>query len=166
MSIVVAAVALFAGMALSQRLGSKATSTAAAKTIHGVGCEPQEGTGYHIHAHLTILDNGKQTPVPNQAGIGTDCLFWVHTHDSSGIIHIEAPHGIVPTLGAYFDITQYTNGESVLPPVKPGQRMKVFVNMRPYSGRVRAIKLHRHTNIWIEIGPPFEPPKGFRWGQY
>ena len=43
---------------------------------------------------------------PNLAG---GCLYWIHTHDASGIIHIEAPDINPPqggpyTLGMLFDI--------------------------------------------------------------
>jgi hypothetical protein len=41
------------------------------------------------------------------AGIGIkppDCIYWLHTHDISGIIHVESPDNRTFTLGQFFDI--------------------------------------------------------------
>jgi hypothetical protein len=42
--------------------------------------------------------------VPSQIGIPGNCFYWLHTHDESGIIHIEAPAHREFTLGQFFDI--------------------------------------------------------------
>lgn len=65
-----------------------------------------EGTAQHIHSHLDIYISGKQVSVPAEIGIPpTGGITPIHTHDSSGIIHIESPaaHAIY-TLGQFFDI--------------------------------------------------------------
>jgi hypothetical protein len=72
--------------------------------IDGIKCGPTEGTSYHVHSHLSIFDQGRPVQVPAQTGIGSTCLYWVHTHDTTGVIHIEAPVRAKPTLGAFFDI--------------------------------------------------------------
>src|SRR5207247_8705090 len=54
---------------------------------------PQSGSEtYHIHTLLRIYINGKQEPIPAQIGIdpGGQFLAALHTHDTSGIIHMEA----------------------------------------------------------------------------
>jgi len=57
-----------------------------------VRCDTNEQLAYHIHAHLSIL-NGDQgeVSVPANIGIRDACLYWLHTHDDTGVIHIEAP---------------------------------------------------------------------------
>ena len=46
----------------------------------------------HIHAHLDIFINGNPYAVPSEIGIiPNQCIYWMHTHDDSGIIHIESP---------------------------------------------------------------------------
>lgn len=52
-----------------------------------------EGGAEHIHQHLDIYINGKQTDIPADIGIDQQASFIspVHTHDTSGIIHIESP---------------------------------------------------------------------------
>src|SRR5437868_3603602 len=75
--------------------------------IDGLSCDPTEQVNYHVHAHLTIANRGSLSYPPANVGIHLLdhlCLYWLHTHDNSGIIHIEAPHPIRPTLGNFFDI--------------------------------------------------------------
>lgn len=159
---VLAVLALFA----SQVFGSGSNRNGVAdKPVDGIPCG-QEIVTYHAHAHLTILVKGKPVPVETAIGSGsTNCLYWLHTHDGTGTIHIEAPSSnFYPTLGKFFDVAQYTNGDRVLPAVKRGEHMKVYVNQKPYSGNVRTITLLRHTTITVELGPPFTAPQKYNFG--
>lgn len=126
---------------------------------------------YHEHAHLTILDAGKNIPVQTNIGfdIQHDCLTWVHTHNPSlGIIHIESPYKIVPTLGQFFQVWRQplSSHQVASATVQPGQKMEVFVNEKRYYGDPSAITLHRHTDVTIEIGPPFQKPQPFNFAKY
>jgi hypothetical protein len=126
---------------------------------------------YHVHAHLTILDDGQDVPVDPNVGyeLDHDCLTWVHTHNPSrGILHIESPYKIVPTLGEFFDIWNkpLSRTQVASATVKPGESMKVYVDGKLYSGDPASIKLYNHTQITVEIGPPFEKPKPFNFAKY
>lgn len=46
----------------------------------------------HFHPHLTILVDGKTEPIPSQVGIVPGCVAEIHTHDTSGTIHVESPN--------------------------------------------------------------------------
>ena len=35
---------------------------------------------------------------------GGRCLYWLHTHDSTGVVHIESPVQRGYTLGQFFDV--------------------------------------------------------------
>jgi hypothetical protein len=50
-----------------------------------------EPSVFHIHSHLIILINGHYYAVPALIGITNNCFYWLHTHDGTGIIHIESP---------------------------------------------------------------------------
>lgn len=64
-----------------------------------------EGSAQHIHAHLDIYIHGQQLAVPADIGIYNNSITPVHTHDTSGIIHIESPDANATyTLGQFFDI--------------------------------------------------------------
>lgn len=175
--VVLAALGVFAYFILQQ--GTKHTAAVAqtanlAKPIGNIHCDYSEMVGagfYHVHAHLSLIDSGQPVTVPAQIGFatGNDCLYWVHTHSPSyGIIHIESPHKVVPTLGEFFKIwgrplTQTQVGDTQ---VKPGQALKVWVNMKPYHGDPNAIKLYQHTDVTIEIGPKFVTPRRFNFSAY
>jgi len=164
------AVALaFAAFVGSQALGFGYGTTAthaADKPIDGITCGPETVT-YHVHAHLSILEKGKPVDVPRAIGAGsTNCLYWLHTHDATGMIHIEAPSSdFHPTLGKVFDVAQFTDGAAVLPAVKSGRYMKVYVNQKLYSGHLRDIALLPHTTITVEVDPPFTPPHKYNFGK-
>ena len=76
----------------------------------GIKCDSVEHSSYHIHTQLLIFINGKSFNVPENIGILPDnrCLFWLHTHQNDGIIHIESPTPSTFTLGQFFAIWNYT----------------------------------------------------------
>jgi hypothetical protein len=61
---------------------------------------------YHLHAILFVYVNGKRVTVPSQIGIdprGT-LLASLHTHDATGIVHMESVQKYPFTIGEFFDI--------------------------------------------------------------
>src|SRR6185369_5291791 len=75
-------------------------------TAIGLPALDAEGTALHIHQHLDIYVNGRRVPLP--AGIGIDELDGfispLHTHDTSGVIHVESPKVETFTLGQFFAV--------------------------------------------------------------
>src|SRR5437867_1313611 len=77
--------------------------------VIGLPYGPQEQLAYHIHMHLEVFIDGTAEPVP--AGIGINnvgptsqqFITVLHTHDTSGIIHVESPVQRSYTLGQFFD---------------------------------------------------------------
>lgn len=83
---------------------------------------------YHIHSHLDVFFNREPVTVPANIGIGTGSLFFIsplHTHDTTGTLHIEAPERVSVTLGQFFvewgvpltGAIAYDNGVAVIDPV-------------------------------------------------
>ena len=67
----------------------------------------------HIHPYLQIWVDGKNVSIPADIGItqGGSCLEPIHTHDSSGILHLELSQAEANrnwTLGDFFTIWKYT----------------------------------------------------------
>ncbi len=58
----------------------------------------------HIHSKLEILINGKKEAIPANIGVLPGTLRPIHTHDTSGEIHIEGPCQRDFTLGDFFKI--------------------------------------------------------------
>jgi hypothetical protein len=59
----------------------------------GLNVAGGEGNALHIHAHLDVLVNGQKVPVPANLGIARSGaeLAELHTHDDTGVIHVESP---------------------------------------------------------------------------
>ncbi len=58
----------------------------------------------HIHQDLEIIINGEEQLIPSNIGIFPGIMRPIHTHDSSGEIHVEGPCVRNFTLGDFFDI--------------------------------------------------------------
>jgi hypothetical protein len=65
-----------------------------------------EADAYHIHQHLDLYVNGRHLTVPALIGINIQQRYLdpLHTHDPSGIIHIESPTTTDYTLGQFFAV--------------------------------------------------------------
>ena len=149
-------------------------TTAVGASIDGVSCDTGEHisttSDHHYHAHVEILYQGQEVSIPGQTGIPVNavqsCFYWLHTHDTSGVIHIEAPANKDKgfTLGQFFDIwgqklspTQVTTFK-----ISDAQPLKMWVNGQPYTGDPRSIVLHNHDQIVLEIGPTLvDPPPAY-----
>jgi hypothetical protein len=71
-----------------------------------IGLPPVGKETFHIHAMLHIYVNGLLSPVPADIGIevskGRETSL--HTHDSTGIVHMETNHRYPFTLGDFFSV--------------------------------------------------------------
>ncbi len=147
----------------SSRVGPTPTEVTLAQRIDGIPCNTEDIT-YHQHAHLDIFIRGHQATVPSQIGINDDlCLYWLHTHDNSGEIHMEAPAAARFTLGEFFDIWHQplSRTQVLTATVSHGESERVIVDGHTYLGDPRSIVLRRHRLVTIEIGPPFEQQQPF-----
>lgn len=137
--------------------------TSSTTPIDGIPCT-SEMLSYHVHAHLDINYLGRPVIVPAYVGIrDKTCLYWLHTHDATGIIHIEAPHKVNKILGNFFDVWgQPLSRQRVATETVPaGKSMKVWVNGKLFTRDPRSIVLKTHERITIDVGPPFPGPQPF-----
>lgn len=134
------------------------------QTVAGVPCSLGDET-FHIHFHLSLWVNGEQIAIPGgvgfkdpieENGIVTDgiCLYELHTHDATGIIHVEAPAPRSYTLGQLFQVwgrpLEANHVAGFIGPVR------VFVNGTPVDGDPNALPLVAHAQIALVVGTP--PP--------
>lgn len=128
--------------------------------------EEQMQLALHIHIHLAIFDNGKQLQVPQYIGFvplapRKVCLYWIHTHDASGIIHIESPQIDAPggghfTLGMLFDVWgQPLSRDDVAGKIGP---VTAYVNGAVWTGDLRQIPMLAHQQVVLEVGKTVPPP--------
>jgi hypothetical protein len=134
-----------------------ATTSNGAPVIDGIRCQ-EERLESHYHAHLTLLRDGRKVTVPAFIGIDQQhqCLYWLHTHDTSGIVHIESPDARTYTLGQFFDIWGRPLSATRAGPLRGD--LKVFVGTKRISGDPSRLVLHAHDVITIEQGREVPPP--------
>lgn len=148
---------------------SSAGSGPSGQPVANINCDASEQLASHYHAHLTIVNKGQPVNVPAQIGIQPTCFYWLHTHDDTGIIHIEAPKREATrqfTLGDFFQVWGQPLSKKQVATLGVGanDQLKVWVDGQPYTGDPSKIVLKSHEQIVIEIGPAFvDPPPTFTW---
>lgn len=136
------AAALIAALATGQPVGP-----------HHVGCNVNEILTEHWHAHLTIEHQGVPVTVPANVGLVTAayaviCIYWLHTHDDSGTIHIEAPVGTF-TLADFFAVWGQPLSETQVGPYRG--HVRAYVNGAPFKGGPQNIPLLDGEQIVLKV---------------
>lgn len=161
------------------------------QTIDNMSCLSTMPGAYHVHSFVGIIINGRQLALPDGIGMkgpGADgtydgipnwteyasCYYSIHTHDASGVLHVESAQSASPstslyTLGNAFDmwgmvlsstqIGPYTGTVRAYVaqvPLKTAQILRTDYTL--YSGDPASIPLRSHTTTWLEIGPSYVEP--------
>jgi hypothetical protein len=154
------------------------SGTGPGRPVANISCDSAEQVAVHYHAHVEIIAHGTSAVIPAQTGIlqvpaqaadplSGSCFYWLHTHDTSGVVHIEAPQSSANrqfTLGDFFKIwgQPLSSTQVATIPVRGGDQLRMWVDGKPFTGDPNAIVLRSHTQVVLEIGPPFtDPPPTF-----
>lgn len=147
------------------------------QSVDGIPCDTSMSeSNYHVHAFVGIIVNGKQIALPDGLGMkspGADsggvtstasCFYYLHTHDASGVVHIEDPSPAsrstaLHTLGQVFAIwghslsgwTIYTSGQTYR---GQGSQLVSSGTYTKYGGTPSSMPLYGHEVIWLESGSP------------
>ncbi len=135
------------------------------QVVDSVPCLRDDLPAQHVHVHLVILDDGANVVVPAGIGVGRPwgvepdgfiatgtCFAWLHTHDTTGVVHVVSPEQKSFTLGQLFAVW----GQ----PLRHGGalnytgRLTVLVNGRPYGQDPGSVMLVNLSNIVLELGKP------------
>jgi hypothetical protein len=157
---VVAAIVIL-GFAVVSLLSQPSNAAPGASAVSGITCDRGEHNTYHVHAQLRILVDGTQVPVPANVGVRPGvCLYWLHTHDASGLLHVEAPTQRDFTLGQFFQVWGEALGPNQVGPyaVGDGQQAFAFVDGQAYTGDLGSIQLVDRRVIELQIGAAPLPP--------
>jgi len=141
------------------------TTTPTPAPATNVPCGPGEVLTRHEHAHLTILIRGQIKTLPAFIGITATQICWLHTHDTSGIIHIEAGDARVLTLGDLFAVSRQPLSQTTIggDRVGNGESIQATLNQQPYTGAPETIVLRDHEDIVLQLGPPFLTLQPYVW---
>lgn len=171
--VVAAAIVLFfvlSRSATSSGSSSQSASTQPGAPVDNISCDAQEAAQQHIHAHFVLYINGTKTQLPAQIGISQSpgCLYWLHTHATTGVIHVEAPNQNTFTLGNFFDIWGNQFSQLQYPVELNGTTgWQVYVNGQPYNGNFRNMPLQDHESITLAYNSPnIVPEKSFDWSTW
>jgi hypothetical protein len=125
-----------------------------------------EQLAVHYHAHLDIFANGAKVTVP--AGIGfvlrddgtPTGLTVLHTHDTSGIIHIESAKDQPYTLGQVFTEWGVALNSTQVGGLHADANHVVatYVNGTRFTGDPATLRLKRHLEIALWYGPSGQTP--------
>jgi len=145
--------------------------TAMAGPVDGIHCDTSEQLLFHIHAHLAIFAEGEEKLLAAGIGIGPplqkvgasvvsgSCFSWLHTHDESGVIHIESPVDRTYTLGNFFDIWGLPLSTSQVGPEHG--KVTAYLNDTQWVGDPRKIPLDAHNVIQLDVGKPVVPFRSY-----
>ena len=128
----------------------------------GLDALTTEGTLLHHHAHLDLFVYGRRVTVPALVGIDERAGFLteLHTHDPSGIIHVESPVQLAFTLGQFFCEWGVKLNATCLGPYRG--RLAWWVNGRRMHGNPALLALEQHQEIAIAAGrPPTTVPTSY-----
>jgi hypothetical protein len=153
-----------------------ASTTAPGTTVDGIQCAPIEQLAYHIHVHLQVYVNGRPRALPAAIGMlgpvaqqtpygafygAQKCYYWLHTHASDGIIHIESPTRRIYTLGDFFAEWRQPLGSDQV--AGSHGTVTATFNGKPWTKSPAAIPLIPHAVIQLAVGQPVPPFHSVNW---
>lgn len=168
----------FEGVPLEQGPQLAPAGTTGTGTVDGISCGPVEQLAYHIHAHLAVFDHGQLHQLPAGVGIpgstaqetnvgpvaaGGTCIYWLHTHTTDGVIHIESPTKAIYTLGNFFDEWHQPLSSNQVAGLHGA--ITAVINGKSWKKSPRAIPLLPHEDIQLQIGQPTPPIVTIDWSQ-
>lgn len=122
-----------------------------------------EGNALHIHQHLDVFVHGAPVAVPADIGVYSAAGFIspIHTHDTTGVIHVESNVVKDFTLGQFFDIWGVRFTKDCLGGYcqNATSTLRAYVNGTPVTGDPRALVLAAHQEIAVVYGTQKETPK-------
>lgn len=132
--------------------------------LRAIGLDPltAEGQALHIHQHLDLFANGRHVTVPANIGIDASGQFLaaLHTHDTSGIMHVESPVVTSFTLGQFFAVWGVRLDARCIGGLcaRGAKRLRAWVNGKPVAADPTRIILAEHQEIVLAYGTAAQAP--------
>ena len=123
--------------------------------VLGLPALTQEGAVTHIHQHLDLFVDEHPIPVPGGIGINDNSFISpIHTHDTTGVIHVESPTKQQLTLGQFFAIwgVRFTARRVGGYRSTTRRPIRVYLDGKPYRGDPTGLVLASHEEIAVVIG--------------
>ena len=140
----------------------RAADQSASAAQAGLPMLGEEMLTVHYHSHIDLMVRGERVPVPALIGIDSPQrrISPLHTHDLTGIVHIESAEDIPFTLGQFFtEWGQPLDATRVGPAVvAKDEKLRVYRDGKEVSGDPAAIKFTKHGEFFIWLGPAGSKP--------
>lgn len=125
--------------------------------VASVGLPDPSDTVFHIHANLEVYTDGKKQTVPAQVGIDSANQFLasLHTHDASGVVHMEAVQPFPFKLGQFFTVwgVPFTTTQLGSYHVAAGLVLQTWVNGKQVKDGPGYV-MKPHDRIVVGFGKP------------
>ncbi len=133
-----------------------------AARIEKLDFPPGGDESYHVHSLLTVYVDGKKVDVPTDIGVdsSSSTMASLHTHDTSGVIHIESSRPFPFRLGDLFGVwgVQFTaDSLGAYVPYKE-ERVWVYVNGKRVTQGPN-YKIKAKDNVVVAYGAADSFPK-------
>ena len=115
----------------------------------------------HHHIELSIYVDGQQVVVPANIGLSQTAASPLHTHDDTGVVHIEsADVNFQPVLGQFMDVWGvYMTDTCLGAECNDGDRqLRLFVNGDEYTGQPTLLPLTDKLSVVITFGKKDQLP--------
>lgn len=121
---------------------------------------PPAGGAMHEHANVQIFVHGEKQTIPTDIGIAGSTHASIHTHETSGTIHLESQTITEFTLGQFFDVWGVRLTASCLGGYcNDGEdRLRVFVNGQEVTGSPRDLVVQDQDVVVVTYGTEDELP--------
>lgn len=140
--------------------------------VAGIECLQNMPDDYHVHTHISIFLNGDHIALPQDIGIHRisaeqgRCFYGIHTHDGTGLAHVEFSAPGTYTLGQLFQIWGRSLSATDIGGIT-GLPVEVFVTDDGATTKIEDnwgdIELLSHREITIQIGTPIEEIPNVTW---
>jgi hypothetical protein len=136
-----------------------ANGTQSLKRAQDIGL-PVVSNNYHIHALLQVYVNGVKETIPQGVGFNGSEFASMHTHDNTGIMHMEASHRFPFTLGDFFDVWGVLLTQHCIGPYCDGngRALRVYLNGTLYTGDPTQLPLTQHEDVVVTYGTAAQVP--------
>jgi hypothetical protein len=124
--------------------------------LDALGLQARAGNRLHVHQHLDVFVNGKRVIVPAGIGIGERFISPLHTHDASGVIHVESASRRSYSLAEFFAVWGVRLTKTCLADECGDGKVHLFVDGKRTADPNRVI-LTQHLEIAVAFGAPPTP---------
>jgi hypothetical protein len=138
-----------------------ANSQDALTRANKIGLPPLGSETFHHHDLLQIYIHGDSIQVPPEIGLVQNVGgASMHTHDPTGIMHLETNNPYNFKLGQFFDVWGLRFDDSCIGGycASGGDQLRVYVNGKQIKSNFRNIALTQHEDVVVTFGTTAQLP--------